>query len=74
MSDVDGMSIYEHVSPTLDQKDVRIVELEALLRISFDIEAPENAGYATYEEWVVALKEYQRGEGVSYERRGKKTL
>ena len=28
MSDVDGMSIYEHVSPTLSQKDVRISELE----------------------------------------------
>jgi len=28
MSDVDGMSIYEHVSPTPNQKDVRISELK----------------------------------------------
>lgn len=48
-------------------------QINALLKISFDIEAPENAGYDTYEEWVVALKEYQCGEGVDYERRGKGT-
>ena len=49
----------------------RIAELEKLLKTSFDIEAPENAGYDTYEEWVEALKEYQRGAVVDYERRGK---
>ena len=49
----------------------RITEVESLLKTSFDIEAPENAAYTTYEEWVKALKEYQRGKGCDYERRGK---